>query len=400
MNSIPSIAKPSMAVLVAMLVLASLSEAIYTPAFTSISQELGITPHNVQLTTTAYLLAFAIGQFIFGVLADRYGRRKLYLSGIIIFILGTIYGSFAHDLDSLMLARICQGIGGCAGAVLVRTIFIDAMDERGRKLHFPILMGINALAPLMGPVIGGFIVSGFGWRAIFYFLNIISVIVFCVALRYLHETLAIENRQSLNLKKIKSHFMATLTNQCFIRHAIVGSILLGVSFVYALTAPFLIMTQLHFSTLHFSYLLLVTAGAYIIGSLCSAKIALHFTQPTVILMGTLLCLVCSVIMLIWNLVAPLSIYSLLIPMMGIAFGVAVAKAHSMIAALRPFTVGIAFSSAILGGVQVGLAGLMTVIIRFFDLYSAVPMAAYFVIAIIVALWVYIPQWRKPASSMT
>ena len=139
---------------------------------------------SVIWVTSAYLLAFAVPLLITGRLGDRFGPKNLYLIGLVIFTLSSAWCGFADSVGLLIAARVVQGVGGAlmspqTMAVITR---IFPPERRGQALG---LWGATAgVATLVGPILGGLLVDGFGWEWIFFVNVPIGVVAFVLAARY------------------------------------------------------------------------------------------------------------------------------------------------------------------------------------------------------------------------
>ncbi|MET3920386.1 DHA2 family efflux MFS transporter permease subunit [Arthrobacter sp. UYEF20] len=134
--------------------------------------------------TSAYLLAYAVPLLITGRLGDRFGPKKLYLTGLVVFTLASLWCGLSGDVQTLIEARVLQGLGAAlmtpqTMAVITR---IFPPDRRGAAMG---IWGATAgVATLVGPILGGVLVDGLGWEWIF-FINIpVGIVGFILALRY------------------------------------------------------------------------------------------------------------------------------------------------------------------------------------------------------------------------
>ncbi len=149
----------------------NLDSTVIATALPSIAHSLDEDPLRLNLAITSYLLSLAVFIPLSGWLADRFGARTVFSSAILVFTAGSIACGMSHSLGELVAARILQGIGGAmmvpvGRLVLLRTIPKDQLVNAMTYLTVPALLG-----PVMGPPVGGFIVTYYSWRWIF-FINI------------------------------------------------------------------------------------------------------------------------------------------------------------------------------------------------------------------------------------
>jgi EmrB/QacA subfamily drug resistance transporter len=154
--------------------------SVATPA---ILEDLGSDVGTVVWVTSAYLLAYAVPLLITGRLGDRIGPKKLYLTGLALFTLASVWCGLTNSIEMLIVARVFQGLGASmmtpqTMAVITR---IFPPNQRGRAMS---LWGATAgVATLVGPILGGVLVDGFGWQWIFFINAPVGVIGFVLAMR-------------------------------------------------------------------------------------------------------------------------------------------------------------------------------------------------------------------------
>jgi len=165
------IVKPGLiALLIAVSAVSPLGINMYLPSMPGMARALGVTFTTIQLTLSLYLGAMALGQLIIGPLSDRFGRRPVLLLGLVTFIAGSTICLSAQSIGILIVGRIVQAIGGCAGITLSRAIVRDLYGRnQAASMIAYVTMGM-AVAPMIAPTIGGLLETFFGWRASFAFL--------------------------------------------------------------------------------------------------------------------------------------------------------------------------------------------------------------------------------------
>lgn len=168
---------------------------MYLPAFASIGQSLGADAGVMQTSLSVFLVGLAVGQFFYGPLADRFGRRMPLIGGILLFVAASALAALAQDMPTFMIARLLQGLGGAAGLVIPRSIVADLYEPRAGAKVFSLLMQVMMVAPVAAPPVGGLLLGAFGWRSIFWALAVIGVLAAIATLRIVPESLAPEARR-------------------------------------------------------------------------------------------------------------------------------------------------------------------------------------------------------------
>ncbi|WP_375061700.1 Bcr/CflA family efflux MFS transporter, partial [Aeromonas sp. HMWF036] len=157
--------------------LTPLAVDMYLPAIPAIARDLATSIDGAQLTISAFLGGFAIGQLFYGPLADSYGRKPVILAGLVMFAIASVGCAMADSLPELLAYRMLQAAGGAAGSVVVNALLRDLFekDAFSRAMSFVIL--VMTLAPLVAPVVGGYISAHADWRVIFWLLVGISLLI-------------------------------------------------------------------------------------------------------------------------------------------------------------------------------------------------------------------------------
>ena len=168
---------------------------IFVPALPSAAAGLHSSPGAMQLTISVYVGRLAIGQLVYGPVSDRFGRRPTLIGGLFLLTISGLAALFAQSVDALIVSRLFQALGGCAGLILARAIVRDtaASHEATRRLA---LMNLMATAgPGVAPLVGGALAGLFGWRSIFIALCALGALNALCAWLLLPETGARGERQ-------------------------------------------------------------------------------------------------------------------------------------------------------------------------------------------------------------
>jgi DHA1 family bicyclomycin/chloramphenicol resistance-like MFS transporter len=174
--------------LTALVALGPLSTDLYLPSLPALTAYFGVGEAAGQLTLSAFLLGLAGGQIIYGPLSDRYGRRPVLLFGLALYAIASIVCVFAPSIQVLVIARFCQACGACVGPVLGRAVVRDVYGREGAARILSYLSAAIALAPAIGPIIGGFVETWFGWRANFIVLSLYGAAALALTFAILPET--------------------------------------------------------------------------------------------------------------------------------------------------------------------------------------------------------------------
>lgn len=216
----------------------------YLPSFPEIASHLQATPVQVQQTLTFYLFAFAMMTLWHGALSDRFGRRRVILIGVGIFALASLGAACANTIEMLWAMRALQGMSSGAGMVVGRALVRDLYSGPAAQRLMAHIAIMFALAPAIAPMVGGWLQVWAGWRAVFVFLTLASVLLWLACWRLLPETLAVEKRQSLQPALLLRAYRQVAASPVFVTASLTISFGFGGLFIYVLSAPVFLLHHL------------------------------------------------------------------------------------------------------------------------------------------------------------
>ena len=212
----------------------------YLPSFPSMANDLNQDISHIQLTLSVYLLVFAIFQMIYGPISDAIGRRKVVVSGLIIFSIGSLACATASTYEWLIIGRVIQAMGGAAVAVTIPALVKDNLSTNQFAKAMSMVMLVMALAPLVAPIVGGAILVVFNWNAIFIFLMLLAILAIVLFLKTIPETLSSEQRTPLSFTTAMSNYYKLTRHPIIMGYIMAGALhfaglmcfVTGASFVY------------------------------------------------------------------------------------------------------------------------------------------------------------------------
>jgi EmrB/QacA subfamily drug resistance transporter len=165
-----------------------LDNLVVSTALPVIRTDLGASLEQLEWTVNAYTLTFAVLLLTGAALGDRFGRKRVFATGLGIFTAASAGAALAPTIDALIAARAIQGVGGAIVTPLTLTILSDAFPKEKRGLALGAWSGIAGLAVASGPLVGGAVVDGISWQWIFWLNVPIGIVLLPLALRFLRES--------------------------------------------------------------------------------------------------------------------------------------------------------------------------------------------------------------------
>ncbi|MGI9236496.1 MAG: multidrug effflux MFS transporter [Woeseiaceae bacterium] len=245
--------------------------AIIVPSTNSIAIAFGAGFASVQFVVSAYLLGLAIAQPVSGIICDRFGRRPVMLGGFALFTIASLLCAVAPKLSLLILARFLQAVGVSVGTVTARAILRDTRDGDQMAEAMSYIAAIMGVAPVVAPIVGGFLDSLFGFRSIFLVTAGMGALVLAAMHFRLGETLSREHVPA-GWVELRSNYRVLLSSPQFVGYTLIFGFTQGAFFCFlAVGAPFF-LTQFDMDARTFGILWGLLAVAYIVGATLGAKL--------------------------------------------------------------------------------------------------------------------------------
>jgi len=326
----------------------------YLPAFGAMGEALNATPLQVQQTLSAYMLMLAAMSLWHGTLADYFGRRIVIIVSMGVFTFASLLCAFAPSIEWLWAGRGLQGMAGGAGMIVGRAIIRDLFEgARAQKLMSKVMM-MFGIAPAVAPLVGGILLSLFGWRAIFVFLALFSASLAWATWRYLPETLATEARQSMSLSALGRNYRNILTNVPFLLLSATIALAFNGSFLYVLSAPVFLMQHLGLSSTQFGWLFIPTVIGMVTGSMLSGKVAGKWNHKRTLTVGFSIMLAAVLLNVLYSAFMPAMVPWSVIPIAIYAIGVSLIAPSLTLMTLDLFPMHRGLASSCQSFVQIGI----------------------------------------------
>lgn len=264
----------------AMAAVGPVSIDMYLPGFPAIEREFGV--RGVETTMASYLVGLAVSQLFYGPISDRFGRKPPLYFGFALYALGAAGCALATSMPALTLMRVVQALGGSSGFVIGRAIVRDRCEPHEAARAFSLLMMIVALGPVLAPVMGGVVVTHFGWRATFWFQATLGVALLVATHSWLRESRPESAVVPLNLGNVLRTYFRLGGDRALVGYALVGGFGMGALFAYVTGAPTVLTQRYDLSPQQFGLLIGLNGFAFMTASRLN-MLALHTIGPKEVL---------------------------------------------------------------------------------------------------------------------
>ena len=354
--------------------LAPLSIDMYLPSFPALGEEFGATAAQVQLTLSGFILGFAIGQLCYGPLSDRFGRRPVLLSGICLYVGMTVLCAASGDIEMFTLFRFLQAVGGGAGAVLSRAIVRDRYSGAEMARAMSLMLTVILFAPMVAPIIGGYLLVWVGWRAVFWVLAVIGLAAILVVAFGIEETLPRNRRSAPGVGSLLRGYGAVFGHRRALGYILSGGLSFAALFAFLSGAAFVFIEHYGLAPQHMGYVFTLNVVGVMAGGWVNSRLVMRRGVREMTTVGAALLFVGALALFVlvafdvagmWGAVAGIFAFTLPLNMIN---------ANSAAGALEYFPHHAGTASAVVGAVRYGFGALSGICVGLLHDGTAMPMA--------------------------
>lgn len=346
---------------------------MYLPAFSNIAADLHTTVAHVSLSLSSFFIGISLGQFIYGPLLDRFGRKRPLIAGLFIYLLASALCAMAGSTDSLIALRFLQALGGCAGMVASRAMVRDLFAVEDNAKIFSMLMLVVGVSPIIAPTLGGYFTAAFGWHSIFIALTVMAAVLLAAVYFILPESRPPDPSYSLKPGAIVTRFINVLKEPQFYTYAFTGAIATAGLYAYIAGSPSVFMEIFKVSEKQYGWIFGLVAAGLIISSQLNSLMLRKFKSEQIIrvaLFGQSITGICLFIASLngWiGLTGTILLALLFLSCQGFTFP------NSSALSMAPFSKNAGSASALMGAIQMGIGAFTSALVSVLSNQTPLPM---------------------------
>lgn len=358
---------------------------LYLPGFPEIARDLNSTTGQVALSLSSYFIGVSIGQMIYGPLLDRFGRRTPLIIGLFIYLFSSLFIVYVTSVESLILARFVQALGGCAGMVAARALVRDLFPVIETAKIFSLLMLVIAVSPIVAPTLGGFATAHWGWHSIFIILSILAVLNIILVFFWLPLGAPPDTSMSLKPKSITNKFWTVFKTPQFYTYTLTGSFAASGLYAYIAGSPHVFMELYGVSEKQYGWIFGIIAMGLVTASQLNTLLLKKYTSEQIIKV-TLICQVITGALLFFGTIFHLiELYSMIVLAFLFLSTQGFAFPNTSALSLAPFEKSAGTASALMGALQLGIGALITALVSALSNDTPLPMTGIMFLCAIVSV---------------
>ena len=223
----------------------------YLPVLPEMTGYFNTTPALASMSLTAGMIGLAAGQLFIGPLTDKYGRKRILVGSMLLFVVASLLCIFSGDIFMFNAMRVLQGLAGAGGIVIAKSMSADMYTGRELASFMALLGAINGIAPVCAPVVGGLMAGVTSWTGVFAVILAVGLVLMVCSM-FLPETLQPANRIRKSVIKVYGNLFRVFRNSRFTLSVMAEMACFFMFFAYIASSPFIMQQVYHLSPLGYS----------------------------------------------------------------------------------------------------------------------------------------------------
>jgi DHA1 family bicyclomycin/chloramphenicol resistance-like MFS transporter len=363
------------ALLAALSAVGPLTTDMYLPSLPDIARQLDASTALVQLTISAYLIGFAVGQILYGPVSDRHGRKPVLLAAVGLYCVASLVCALSTSIEMLIVARFAQALGGSGGIVLARAIVRDLYSGARAGRELSVIGSVMALAPVLAPIVGGIMQTGFGWRSIFLTLVAAGLCGAAIVWLRLPETLRDRATEPVSPSTMLTSYRIVARNPAYLAYMGLATTSYAGLFAWISGASFVLQNLYGLSPFNFGIAFALGSVGYMAGATLAAQLVMRIGIDGMLGVGAAALAAGGLGAVAAVALGFTSAFSLVLPVAIYLAGLGMVLPQAIAGAMTPFPDRAGAASALLGFVQQSAAALCGALVGWLLGANAWPLAA-------------------------
>lgn len=352
--------------------LGPLSVDMYLPSLPAIQRALDATQGQVQATMAVYMLGMAFGQLLYGPTSDAFGRKRPLLMGLCIYLVAVLGCALSTSVNELIGWRLVQALGGCAGGVVVRAMIRDRFETQEVARALSTLTLVMGVAPIVAPIIGGYLHLHFGWRSTFWALALFAAVITVIMWWSVPETRP-DAPGRLAVGTLWRNYGRMVRHRRFMGYAVAGSVGQAGLFAYISSAAFVFTLGYDVPDHQVGWLLALNGASYIVGSQVNRHLLRRLRAEVLMRRALRSYLLCTGVLTLLLLAGVHDLWVLMALLVGATASMGFSFPNSTAVAMAPFGDRAGLAASLMGMMQFVVAGTVTFVLGHLASRSALPM---------------------------
>ncbi|OOF57969.1 Bcr/CflA family multidrug efflux MFS transporter [Rodentibacter genomosp. 2] len=360
---------------------------MYLPSFLEIAKDLQISPEQVQHTLTAFAYGMAFGQLFWGPFGDSFGRKPIILLGVVIGAITALVLTETNSIGNFTALRFVQGFFGAAPVVLSGALLRDLFSKNELSKVMSTITLVFMVAPLVAPIIGGYIVKYFHWHAIFYVISLMGVLSTLLVFFIIPETHKKENRIPLRLNIIARNFMSLWKQKEVLGYMFAASFGFGGLFAFVTAGSIVYIGIYGIPVDQFGYFFMLNIAIMTFASFLNGRFVTKVGAETMLRTG----LTVQFLSGMWLILTALFDFGFWSMALGVAFFVGqnpLISSNAMASILEKFPTMSGTANSLVGSVRFATGAIMGSLVATMKMDTAAPMLFTMGACVVIAVLAY------------
>ncbi len=346
---------------------------MYLPGFPAIAAHLHTTVAHVTLSLSSFFIGISAGQFLYGPLLDKFGRKRPLYIGLLAYLLASIGCAFAASADALIVLRLLQALGGCVGMVASRAMVRDIFHVSENAKVFSLLMLVVGVSPFVAPTLGGYLTAAFGWQSVFVVLSLMAAGILAAVYFTLPETRPPDAALSLRPGAILLGFARVIREPQFFTYVFAGAIASAGLYAYIAGSPTVFMELFRVNEHQYGWIFASIALGLIVSSQINSLLLRTWKSEAIIRVALFCQALTSLLLFAGTLLGWLGLFSTIFLIFIYLCCQGFIFPNSSALSLAPFPKNAGTASALMGGLQMAIGAFTSAMVSFLNNHTALPM---------------------------